>query len=143
MLNNIFIPRNEDTPQVILDATKKIFSITGVSMPEDSLTFYRPIIQWLEKYVQQPFDHLCLDIKLLYYNTASAKEIARTLATLYASERHDSITVRWFYDMHDPENLDNCKRYEIIPLHYEYYDTDFSFLESKPDEPEGSYQIVS
>ena len=65
MRSNMYIARKEDSPEVILDATKKKFSITGVSMPEDSLTFYRPIIQWLEEYVAQPFDSLCLDIKLL------------------------------------------------------------------------------
>lgn len=141
MYGNIYITRKEDTPEVILDATKKIFSIAGMSMPEDSLTFYRPIIQWLENYVQQPFDNLCLDIKLLYFNTASAKEIARILATLYASEQHDKITVRWFYDQHDPENLDGCKRYELIPLQYEYYPFDFSSIEESY-EPEGTYHII-
>ena len=142
MYGNIYIPRREDTPEVILDATEKKFSIMGMSMPEDSLTFYRPIILWLENYVQRPFDSLCLDIKLLYYNTASAKEIARLLATLYACEQHDKITVRWFYDQHDPENLDNCKRYELIPLQYEYYAFDFSSIE-KSYEPEGTYHIIS
>lgn len=141
MYGNIYIPRREDTPEVILDATNKIFSIAGMSMPEDSLTFYRPIILWLENYVQQPFDNLCLDIKLLYYNTASAKEIARILATLYASELHDQITVRWFYDHLDPENLDSCKRYEQIPLQYEYYAFDFSSIE-EAYEPEGTYHII-
>jgi hypothetical protein len=141
MYGNIYIPRREDTPEVILDATNKHFSIAGMSMPEDSLTFYRPIILWLESYVQRPFDNLCLDIKLLYYNTASAKEIARILATLYASEQHDQITVRWFYDQHDPENLDSCKRYEQIPLQYEYYEFDFSSIE-EAYEPEGTYHII-
>ncbi|MBP5681783.1 MAG: DUF1987 domain-containing protein [Bacteroidales bacterium] len=142
MRSNMYIARKEDSPEVILDATKKKFSITGVSMPEDSLTFYRPIIQWLEEYVAQPFDSLCLDIKLLYFNTASAKEIARTLATLNACDQSDKITVRWFYDHNDPENLDGCKRYELIPLRYEYYEFDFTSIE-QADEPEGSYHIIS
>jgi hypothetical protein len=141
MYGNIYIPRREDTPEVILDATNKHFSIAGMSMPEDSLTFYRPIILWLESYVQRPFDNLCLDIKLLYYNTASAKEIARLLATLYASEQHSKITVRWFYDKHDPENIDACKRYELIPLQYEYHAYDFSSIEESY-EPEGTYHII-
>ena len=141
MYGNLYISKREDTPEVMLDATKKTFSIAGVSMPEDALSFYRPIIQWFENYVQQPFDNLCLDIKLLYYNTASAKEIARILSILYASEQHDKITVRWFYDHNDPENLDSCKRYELIPLRYEYYEFDFSVIDP-PDEPEGTYHIV-
>lgn len=141
MYGALYIARKEDSPEVILDPTKKKFSITGMSMPEDSLTFYRPIIQWFEEYVKQPFDRLCLDIKLLYFNTASAKEIARTLATLYDCDQHEKITVRWFYDHNDPENLDCCVRYEHIPLKYEYYEFDFSTLDP-PDEPEGTYHII-
>ena len=142
MRGDIYIASKEDTPEVILDATNHKFSITGMSMPEDSLSFYRPIVQWIEEYVKQPFDKMCLDIKLLYFNTASAKEIARILATLYACEQQDKITVRWFYDHNDLENLDACKRYELIPLRYEYYEFDFSSFEAT-DEPEGSYHVIS
>ena len=142
MRGRLYIERKEDTPEVILDGEQKQFSIFGMSMPEDSLTFYRPIIHWVEEYLQQPFDSFCLDIKLLYFNTSSAKELARILATLYECDQHDKIKVRWYYDHNDPENLESCMRYELIPLQYEYYEYDFSSLEQQPDEPEGTYHIL-
>ena len=141
MCGDIYIPLREDTPEVILNREKQQFSIMGQSLPEDSHAFYTPIIKWLVEYVQQPFDAFCFDIKLLYFNTSSAKEIAKILNILYNSPHHDKITVRWFYDFHDSENIDVCKRYEIIPLRYEYYEYDFSSIEPS-DEPEGTYHII-
>ncbi len=142
MCGDMYIAMTQDTPEVILNPAKGTFSITGQSMPENSHEFYSPIIDWLSRYMQEDFDSFCLDIKLLYFNTSSAKEIAKTLSVLYESDNRDKVTIRWFYDYHDPDNLDACKRYEAIPLRYEYYEYDFSTLEQQ-DEPEGTYHIIS
>jgi hypothetical protein len=141
MCSEMYIPMREDTPEVILNPEKQIFSITGQSLPEDSHDFYEPILFWFLRYVQQPFDSMCLDIKLLYFNTASAKEIAKLLAALSECEQCDKITIRWFYDFHDTENLDYCKRYEVIPLRHEYYEFDYTTLFPE-DEVEGTYHII-
>ncbi len=141
MCGDIYIAISEDTPEVILNSHQQVFSIRGQSMPEDSHSFYRPIIKWLVEYVQQPFDSMCLDIKLLYFNTTSAKEIARILYALDNCAQRDKIIVRWYYDLRDPENIDICKRYEMIPLRYEYYEYDFSDIEI-PTEAEGTYHVI-
>ncbi len=143
MCGDIYIPMGEDTPEVILNRKTKQFSLRGQSLPEDSHAFYNPIITWLVEYVQQPFDALCFDIKLLYFNTSSAKEIAKILDIFHSSPQRDKITVLWLYDFHDPETIETCRRYELIPLHYEYYEYDYSSLEPPADEPEGTYHIIS
>ncbi len=40
----------EDTPKIILDKKNGIFEISGRSLPEDSAEFYRPVLEWIEKY---------------------------------------------------------------------------------------------
>ena len=40
----------EDTPKIMLDKKNGIFEISGRSLPEDSAEFYRPVLEWLEKY---------------------------------------------------------------------------------------------
>lgn len=141
MLRDIHIEKSEDTPEVILNPSLQIFSFTGCSMPEDSLAFYNPIINWFERYVQEPFEHLYVDIRLLYFNTASAKQLARMLAVLDDCEQREKITIRWFYDVHDIETIDTGKRYEVIPLKFEYYPFDFTVLAKKED-PEGKYYVI-
>lgn len=144
MHSDIYIEMTEDTPEVILNRSTHKFCITGLSLPEDSRLFYSPIIKWLIEYVEQPFDSLCLDIKLLYFNTTTAKELAKLLNALSCCPQHEKIVVRWFYDFRDPENIECCKRYEFIPLHFEYYEYDFTELENPSDmEAEGTYHIIS
>ena len=44
----------EDTPKIILDKKNGIFEISGRSLPEDSAEFYRPVLEWIEKYSSDP-----------------------------------------------------------------------------------------
>ena len=41
-----------DTPSVILDAERGIFEISQMSLPEDAVDFYSPILAWLREYAQ-------------------------------------------------------------------------------------------
>ena len=39
-----------DTPKVLFDPDNNIFEISGRSLPEDVITFYQPVIEWLDDY---------------------------------------------------------------------------------------------
>ncbi len=44
------IKATNDTPRVILDPENDIFEISGRSLPEDVVTFYQPVLDWLDDY---------------------------------------------------------------------------------------------
>src|SRR5687767_955381 len=71
----------EDTPKIILDKKNGIMEISGRSLPEDSTEFYKPVLDWIENYANDPNSSTVFVFKLEYFNTASSKLI---LDLLYA-----------------------------------------------------------
>ena len=49
VLEQIKIDSTDTTPQIVLDVSSLNFSFCGVSMPNDPVKFYAPIIQWLKE----------------------------------------------------------------------------------------------
>ncbi|MBQ5540037.1 MAG: SiaC family regulatory phosphoprotein, partial [Bacteroidales bacterium] len=62
-----------DTPRVVLDAESGVFEISQMSLPEDAVDFYAPIINWLMEYSENPQKETVFNMKLEYFNTASSK----------------------------------------------------------------------
>lgn len=75
----ILIDRTEDKPKVVLDKELGEFCFEGISMCEDSISFYTPILEWIKNYTQSPNPKTVVKIKLLYFNTASSKIIMSVL----------------------------------------------------------------
>ena len=46
----LYLEATDETPGVNLDADKNIFEFNGKSLPEDVVTFYNPIFDWLNQY---------------------------------------------------------------------------------------------
>ena len=69
----------ECTPEVVFDKSSNVFSITGRSFPEDSLTFYKPLLAWLNAYSNDANDPTVLEINLEYFNSGSLKQVFKLL----------------------------------------------------------------
>lgn len=100
----IKIVGTEDTPKVILDKGAREFELSGRSLPEDALTFYQPILKWLEEYAINPNPETNFIIKLEYFNTASSKLLLDVLTTL---ENVKNVTVIWYF-FEDDEDMEEA-----------------------------------
>ena len=67
------IKGEDDIPSVTLDRDNNIFEISGRSLPEETMLFYRPILNWLDNYAHNPLPRTEFVFDMNYYNTASAK----------------------------------------------------------------------
>ncbi len=111
----------QDTPSVILDKENAKFEISGKSFPADVGQFYKPIIDWLEEYGEDPLDKTVFVMKMDYFNTASSKVILDILYKLedIASEGHD-IEIKWYYPDDDEDMMETGEEYdEIVDLPFE------------------------
>ena len=75
----ITLSPTETTPEVVLDKKASIFKITGRSFPEDSLSFYKPLLNWLIEYSEDANDPTVLEINLEYFNSGSLKQVFKLL----------------------------------------------------------------
>jgi hypothetical protein len=109
------IKGSHETPEVIFDKEKGIFSIIGKSLPEDVKEFYSPLIKWIDQYADSPNQETVLKIKMDYFNTASSKmilEIFEKLKTIY--DAGNKVTIDWYFHEDDEDMQDAGEDYADI-----------------------------
>ncbi len=115
MLQALSCKPKEFLPGVLLDKEAGIFKLFGKSCPENPLIFYDPIFQWFDKYSEDPLRYTEFDIKLTYFNTASAKILLMIMIKLekLTDSGHD-VKIRWFYNEEDEDMKEAGEEFENI-----------------------------
>ena len=93
--------------------------IKGRSIPENSIEFYKPLIDWISEYSDNPKGKTLVNIQLEYFNTSSSKcilDVFKKLESITDSE----VSIKWFYEEDDEDMLEAGEDYEaIIDLKFE------------------------
>ncbi|MBN2213277.1 MAG: DUF1987 domain-containing protein [Bacteroidales bacterium] len=114
------IKATNDTPRVIFDPESDIFEISGRSLPEDVVSFYQPVIDWLDEYSRLPNEKTEFVFKYIYFNTATSKLIQDILIRLeQIYETGNDVVVIWYYEQDDEDMMDlgeEFKEYVDIPF---------------------------
>ena len=74
-MNELILEKTNDTPFVYLNKNENKFSIGGRSLPENAITFYEPILNWLENYIVNPNPETVFEFNFEYFNSASSIQI--------------------------------------------------------------------
>ena len=85
-MKNFQLEASPKTPKLTFDYDQGTFEISGRSIPENSIEFYQPLLDWLTDYTKKPQGQTALSIKLEYFNTSSSKclvEIFRKLEKIH------------------------------------------------------------
>ena len=115
-MDAINIIEKEDTPRIILNSEKGQFEISKKSFPEDAITFYAPILVWLNSYAQNPNPATVFSFRMDYFNTASSKQIYKILIVLENISKFSPVEISWNYNKHDTDMLSSGERYsKLIP----------------------------
>lgn len=101
MVEIISLEGTEDTPKILLDATRGVFEISGRSLPEDAMDFYEPVVEWFVAH-RGTLKNIRVHFKLEYINSASTKACVDVLKTL---ESIPQAQVEWVYYDEDIEDL--------------------------------------
>lgn len=119
----IKIKGTEDTPNVILDAASNIIEFSGRSLPEDVVTFYAPVLQWIEEYAKIPNKKTEIIFRLEYFNTASSKILLDILLKFEDIMNDDhEIVVHWYYQEDDEDMQEAGDEYsEIVDIPFEMH----------------------
>jgi len=100
----LIIPSTTNTPTVRFNHKVNKFLISGVSLPENVLEFYQPVIDWIEVYFKNPNADTVFEFKFSYLNTASSKIISNILQILDEQYLQGvKVSVLWYYDFEDAE----------------------------------------
>ena len=114
-MNSLVIEGSSKTPTIKLDGSKGSFLIEGRSIPENSLDFYKPVMDWLDLYVGEPKAETKVTIKLEYFNTSSSKcllDVFKKLETIL--KRGNKVEINWHYEIDDEDMLEAGEDYQSI-----------------------------
>ena len=103
------------TPSVKFDAESGVMEIKGRSIPENSIEFYKPLVDWLEDYAKNPLKKTQVNVQLEYFNTSSSKcilDVFKKLETI--SKGKSEVVVNWYYEEDDEDMLEAGEDYESI-----------------------------
>jgi len=126
------ITETKDTPHIILDAEKSIFSISGKSYPEDAHSYYEPILKWIEDYGRNPNSFTVFEFKLDYYNTSTTKQFTKILFLLEKFAERTALKIKWYYKIDDDDALASGLRFSKL------IEAEFSLIEIDEYEPDSS-----
>lgn len=116
----LIIQATADTPKIHLDAEGGNFEISNLSLPEDAVEFYKPVLAWLKEYKQNPNKETVFNFNLEYFNTASSKQVIQILLLLEQIHQTNKVTIKWHYKEIDEDMQDLGEEYsEIIDVNFE------------------------
>jgi hypothetical protein len=103
------------TPTIEFNSGSGYLLIKGRSIPENSIEFYKSLIESLEGYNKEPQSNTKVDIQLEYFNTSSSKCILDVFKKLEAINSGSSeVVINWYYEEDDEDMLEAGEDYQAI-----------------------------
>ena len=114
-MNNLKIEGTSKTPTIQFDSTNGKLLIQGRSIPENSIEFYKPLVDALEEYTENAIENTHVDIMLEYFNTSSSKCILDVFKKLEKiNNNQGSVLIHWHYESDDEDMLEAGEDYQAI-----------------------------
>ncbi|MFW6249373.1 MAG: DUF1987 domain-containing protein [Bacteroidota bacterium] len=112
----ITIEGTPKTPAVKFDAEQGVIEIKGRSIPENSIEFYKPMVDWLDEYAKNPKNQTTVNVQLEYFNTSSSKcilDVFKKLESIHKTQQNE-VLINWYYEEDDEDMLEAGEDYESI-----------------------------
>ena len=95
-----------DTPEVYFDPTTNIFSISGISHPENAKEFYNLILNWLDEFYEESKGDkplkIIVDFNFKYINSSSYKYLREVMKRI-SNFRNNGINVEVIWNYHEED----------------------------------------
>lgn len=83
LVEDIVLEKTAKTPAIHFSFNDNLLEITGVSIPEDADSFYAPLMEWVDKYIEKKVNQpTTIILKLIYFNTSTSDYLVTMLKNL-------------------------------------------------------------
>jgi hypothetical protein len=109
------IAGTEETPDVDFNISTGQFAIVGRSLPEDAYTFYRPVMDWINKYIVDCTESFDLKIHLDYFNSSSGRYLLEMLVSMEEKLSNTSlVSIDWVVDEDDELMIEKGEEFQSL-----------------------------
>ena len=121
-MQKLVIKNTLKSPSIDFNPETGVFEMSGVSLIENTLDFYKPVLKWLEDYLKNPCSKTTFVFKLSYSNTSSLQFIYDIIHLIYSEHRKKTVlSVVWYYVSDDIDMKEVGEDYQ------DSFDLDFTF----------------
>ncbi len=104
MSDIINIAGTYDTPTVHFDPGKGTFSISGRSLPANTFGFYKPILDAVLEYLNNPLESTSFDFKMDFINSSSTKVLQELFYQIeQVHKKGTKVLINWYYKFGDED----------------------------------------
>jgi len=114
-MDQLVLEPKAKTPLINFDGKSGLMEMKGMSCSENSLEFYKPVLDWVEKYGKSPVGATTVNIEFKYFNTSSAKcilDVLEKFANIY--NMGNNVVFNWNYENNDEEMLEAGENFSEI-----------------------------
>lgn len=114
-MKGLTIEGTPKTPMVKFDGDTGKIEIKGRSIPENSIEFYKPLVEWLDEYGKTPQALTDVHVQLEYFNTSSSKcilDVFKKFETIVKAGHE--VIINWYYEEDDEDMLEAGEDYQSI-----------------------------
>lgn len=112
-MENLVIKKTVKTPGVNFNSNTGELLIEGISIPENTVDFYKPLLDWLSQYKKEAQIKSTLILKLEYFNT-STSVVLLNIFKLFSQIESSELKVQWYYEEDDIEMEEVGEDYQNI-----------------------------
>ena len=113
----------KNSPEIILNP-EGFIKLRGRSIHENAIEFFGPVNEWITEYIENPADTTCVDLKLEYFNSASAKVFIQLLQKItYVQLKNKKFIFNWYYEEGDEDILERGEYFSSV------LDVPFNFIQ--------------
>jgi hypothetical protein len=114
-MGKINLEGTNKTPKIIFNEEDGLLELKGRSIPENSIEFYKPLVDALDDYSKNPKNITRVNIHLEYFNTSSSKCILDIFKKLEAIKNTgNEVNINWYYEEDDEDMLEAGEDYQAI-----------------------------
>jgi len=114
MVKEVKILPTKNSPEVILNPDG-IIKIRGRSISENVAEFFEPVDDWVNEYIKEPAEITSVDIRLEYFNSASARVFITLFQKItWVSLKHKKYIFNWYYEEGDEDILERGEYFASV-----------------------------
>ena len=114
-MGKINLEGTNKTPKITFNEEDGVLELKGRSIPENSIEFYKPLVDALDDYSKNPKNLTRVNIHLEYFNTSSSKCILDIFKKLESIKNSgNEVNINWYYEEDDEDMLEAGEDYQAI-----------------------------
>jgi hypothetical protein len=111
LIEKLEIQSTPTTLGIILDPVSHQLNFSGISYPTNPITFFQPVVDWVENYLLQSENaQVTINLHLSYFNTSSSTYLFRIMELFDTThKKYGNVRVLWYYEDEEDDVLDAWK----------------------------------